>query len=387
MNVLEGRNRMSRTFPAFVLIALLMVSSVAAQQPMFAPAPGSPFTVAGSPGGLLLDDLDGNQTLDVVAASSSGLTVMLGDGRGNFRQAPGSPVVAGPSPHLVAAGDLNGDRKADLAATSHNSNDVYVLLGAGDGSFRPAPGSPLLAFANVKPHNHGLALADVNADGRLDITSGHQDAGRIAVLLNDGRGGFAAAPGSPVSVGRTPYPHLLADLNKDGKLDLIVPDVVGNALTVMLGNGRGGFSPAPGSPIRTLQRPFFVLLDEFNADGNLDLAASHDDISDITILLGDGKGGFQAAPGPQLNAGRRGWKMASGDWNHDGHRDLALAGSGVTLFLGDGKGKFSAAPEFNTLRPHTSGWIVAVGDVNRDGKLDLIAPGTREGSIAALLGR
>ncbi|MGH7176308.1 MAG: FG-GAP repeat domain-containing protein, partial [Tepidisphaeraceae bacterium] len=312
---------MSRTFPGSVFIALLMVSSGAAQQPMFAPAPGSPFTVAGSPGALLLADVDGNHTLDVVAATSSGLTVLLGDGRGSFRQTPESPIAAGPSPHLVAAGDLNGDRKADLAATSHDSNDVYVLLGAGDGSFRPAPGSPLLAFANVKPHNHGLALADLNGDDRLDITSGHQDAGRIAVLLNDGRGTFAAAPGSPVSVGRTPYPHALADLNKDGKLDLIVPDVVGNVLTVMLGNGRGGFSAASASPIRTLQRPFFVLLDDFNADGNTDLAASHDDISDITILLGDGKGAFQPAPGPRLDAGHLGWKMVSGDWNRDGHRD------------------------------------------------------------------
>lgn len=378
---------MSRASLGAVLACLLLCANANAQQPMFVPAPGSPFTIVGPPAALLLADLDGNQTLDLVAATSRGLTVMLGDGRGSFRQAPGSPFAAGPSPHLVAAGDFNADGKADLTATSHDSNDVYVLLGAGDGTFRPAPGSPFAAFANVKPHNHGLALADLNADGRLDITSGHQDAGRIAVLLNDGRGGFSPAPGSPVSVGRTPYPHTLVDINKDGKQDLVVPDVVGNALTVMLGNGRGGFSPAAGSPIRTLARPFFVLLEDFNADGKTDLAASHDDISQITVLLGDGKGAFQPAPGSPFDGGRLGWKIVAGDWDHDGRKDLVLGGSGVTLLLGNGKGSFSVARESYALRTLTSGWFVAAGDVNRDGKPDLLAPGPRDSTIAVLLGR
>ncbi len=373
-----------------ILAAILLnplVPNAAAQQPMFAPAPGSPFAVTGELVDLALADVDGNQRLDIIAAGPSGLSVLLGDGRGGFRRATGSPFAAGPSPHLVAAGDLNGDRKLDLAATSHDSNDVYVLLSAGDGSFRPAPGSPFPAFAYVKPHNHGLALADVNHDGRLDITCGHQDAGRIALLLNNGRGRFTPAPGSPVAVGRTPYPHALADLNRDGKLDLAVPDVVGNALTVMLGDGRGGFSPAPGSPIRTLPRPFFVVLEDFNVDQVPDLAAAHDDITRLTILLGDGKGGFYPAPGSPVDAGRRAWKMVSGDLNHDGHRDLALPGSGVAVLLGDGRGGFSQAPASALPPGLTSGWAVAVGDVNRDGKLDLVAPSSRPGSIAVLLGR
>lgn len=378
---------MSRAVFAAILMMLLLVCGAAAQQPMFAPAPGSPFAVTGEPAGLLLADLDGNRTLDIATVSSAGLSVLLGDGRGGFRKVAGSPIAAGPSPHLVAAGDLNGDHKLDLAATSHDSNDVYVLLGAGDGSFRTAPGSPVAAFANVKPHNHGLALADVNGDGRLDITAGHQGTGHIAVLLADGRGSFAPAPGSPISVGRTPYPHALADLNNDGRLDLVVPDVVGNALTVMLGNGRGGFLPPPGSPIRTLPRPFFALLDDFNADRIPDLAASHDDISRVTVLLGDGRGAFRPAPGSPLDAGRLGWKMVSGDLNRDGHTDLVLGAGGVVLLLGNGKGGFSVAAGSASVSSQTSGWTLAVGDVNRDGKLDLVAPGASEGRVVVLLGR
>lgn len=378
---------MSRAILVAVLLSLLLGCSVGAQQAMFAPAPGSPFAVTGQPGDLALADVDGNQTLDIMTAGSGGLSVLIGDGRGGFRKAPGSPFAAGPSPHFVAVGDLNGDRKLDLAATSHDSNDVYVLLGAGDGSFRPAPGSPFPAFANVKPHNHGLALVDANGDGRLDITAGHQEAGRVAVLLADGRGGFAPAPGSPVAVGRTPYPHAFADLNHDGMLDLVAPDVRGNAITVMLGNGRGGFLPAPGSPLRTLPRPFFVLLDDFNADRVPDLAASHDDISRVTILLGEGKGAFRPAPASPSDAGRLGSKMVSGDFNRDRHRDLAIAGGGVVLLLGNGKGSFSLAAGSRSVTGQTSGWTVAVGDVNRDGKLDLVAPGAREDSVAVLLGR
>jgi hypothetical protein len=239
----------------------------------------------------------------------------------------------------------------------------------------------------VKPHNHGLALIDLNGDGRLDITSGHQDAGRIAVLLNHDRSRFLHAPGSPFAVGRTPYPHAFADLNKDGKPDLVVPDVVGGVLSVWLGDGRGGFSSAPGSPIRTLPRPFFVLLDDFNADGTIDLIASHDDISRLTVLLGDGRAGFRPAPGSPADAGRLVWKMASGDFNRDGHRELVVAGAGLTLMVGSGRGAFPASGVSAALRPYTGGWCVAVGDLNRDGKLDLVASSADENGVAVLLGR
>ncbi|MGH9581219.1 MAG: FG-GAP repeat domain-containing protein [Terriglobales bacterium] len=377
---------MSRAFFTAMVMSLLL-GACGAQQAMFAPAPGSPFAVAGQPEDVALADLDGNQTLDIVTASPRGLNVLLGDGRGGFRKAAGSAFAAGPSPHLVAVGDLNGDGKMDLAATSHDSNDVYILLGDGAGNFRPAPGSPFPAFTNIKPHNHGLALVDVNGDGRLDITTGHQESGHVAVLLNDGRGGFAAAPGTPLAVGRTPYPHAFADLNHDGNPDLVVPDVRGSAITVMLGNGRGGFAPAPGSPIRTLPRPFYVLLADFNADRNLDIAVAHDDISSITILLGNGRGAFQLAPTSPSDAGRLGGRMVSGDWNRDGYTDLAIIGGGVVLLLGNGKGSFSLAAASGSVTGQTGGWALAVGDVNHDGKLDLVAPGARGGSIAVLLGR
>src|SRR5688572_4751236 len=215
----------------------------------FAPAPGAPFATGPRPVDLVIGDVDGSGTLDVIVANAGAdnLSVLLGDGRGGFRPA-GPPIPISPAPHLLALGDVSGDGRSDLAVTAHDSNAVTIFLNDGRGTFAKAPGSPFPLFGDVRPHNHGLALGDVNGDGHLDVTAGHQDAGTVAVLLGDGTGAFSAAAGSPVRAGRAIYPHALVDLNRDGRLDIAAPDLSGS-VAVLLGDGRGGFAPAPGPPI------------------------------------------------------------------------------------------------------------------------------------------
>jgi hypothetical protein len=324
--------------------------------------------------------------LDLLAANSGSgsVSVMLGDGRGGFRAAPGSPVAAGPAPHLLAVGDVNADGRPDVAATSHDSNDVYVLLGAGGGRFAPAPGSPVAAFRDVKPHNHGLALADVNGDGKLDLTVGHQEAGRLAVLLGDGRGRFTPAQGSPFPAGRTPYPHAVGDLDNDGKPDVVIPDVRGGAIVVLRGDGRGAF--VQNSPVKVEARPFFVLLEDINQDGKLDVVATHDDIRLVTVLLGDGKGNLRPAPGSPFDAGQQGWQIVSGDLNRDGHKDVVISSGSVSAFLGNGRGSFAPAPGSPYATAGKS-WAAGLGDINQDNKLDIAAPDSEGNSVTILLGR
>jgi hypothetical protein len=381
-------------FVSVLCAALLIFQEIVpvdaqSKRALFSPASGSPIAVGANPEGVAIGDVNGDGNLDLVSANSGSdnVSILLGDGRGRFRVAPGSPVPAGPKPHLVALGDVNNDGKLDLAATQHDSNDVRIFLGRGDGRFSRAPGSPFAALQSARPHNHGLAFGDFNSDGRLDVATSNQNDSSVSVLLGDGQGSFAPAEGSPFAVGRDPYPLAVGDVNGDGRPDIVTPNVRGNTLSVLLGDGKGGFANAPGSPVQVAHRPYFVAVGDVNSDGHMDLAAAHDDITLVTILLGDGRGGFGSAPDSPVDIGHRAGKILLADVNRDGKLDLAgAAGDFVVVWMGDGRGRFAPAPG-SPFRTRGHSWTLAVGDANRDGKPDFFANHLRDNSILLLIGR
>ncbi|HEX8249614.1 MAG TPA: VCBS repeat-containing protein, partial [Pyrinomonadaceae bacterium] len=214
------------------------------QNPLFIPAARFPLRNVSRPNEIAVADFNKDARLDIVICNDADtVTVLLGNGRGAFAPAPESPIKA--AAHLVAVGDVNNDRQPDLALAHHDSSGVEILLGAGDGRFSRAPGSPFAAHTGgARAHNHGLALSDLNADGNLDITTSNQNDNSVSVLLGNGRGNFTPAAGSPFAVGRAPYPHVVYDVNKDGNLDIITPNVGSDNVSVLLGDGRGGFKSA-----------------------------------------------------------------------------------------------------------------------------------------------
>ncbi len=388
----------SRTSCVNKLIAASVISTVLAvltascqahpqaQPPIFTRASGTPINVGSRPTEIALGDWNKDGKLDVVTCNAGDtLTVLLGDGRGGFTPAPGAQIKV--AAHLVAAGDVNNDGKTDLALTHHDSFGVVVLLGAGDGRFAFAPGSPFAAHQGAKAHNHGLVLSDLNSDKNLDITTSNQDDNSVSVLLGDGKGGFAPAAGSPFAVGRAPYPHCVGDVNGDGRLDIVTPNVGSNDLSVLLGDGKGGFTPAARSPYAVAGRPYYVAVGDVNGDASPDLITTHDDINLMTTLLGDGRGGFAPAPHSPFDLGRRAFKLVAADINGDARMDVVVGTEGddsVSVLLSDGRGGYTPAAG----SPYAAGSSprVAAGDVNGDGTLDIITANSGAADITVLLG-
>jgi hypothetical protein len=352
--------------------------------------------VGNEPGPVAVADLNRDGKPDIVVANtaSESMTVLLGDGRGHFQPAPGSPFPVGHLPNDIAIGDFNGDGNPDLLVPNTQTPYLTILLGDGSGRFHPAPHSPFATES--RPHPHGAVAADFNGDGKLDAVIDSWGRNQVNLLLGDGHGNLIA-PGRFFDVGKRPYQRLRsADFNKDGKPDIVTTNLDGNSVTILLGDGKGGFHQPPGSPFATGPAPWAVAIDDIDKDGNLDLVTIPyaPEVKDpkqigVSILLGNGKGGFAPMRGSPLPLeGCRGPdRVATGDLNGDGFRDIVVScaeSNSLVLFLGSRNGTFQASSrEVKNL-----GWSgLAVADLNGDRKDDIVVANKTAAKITILFSK
>jgi hypothetical protein len=335
-----------------------------------------------SPESVILGDVNANGVLDLIVASFSSVSVFLGTGTGAF--GAGSPLPTAFGSYRVRAGDLNGDGKLDLAVLNLFGNNVEIMLGNGAGTFAAAPGSPLAVGTSPQ----SLAVGDLNADGRLDLavgTAGSQGpfSGVVSILLGNGLGGFTNAPGSPIAVNGEPAALATGDTNNDGRLDLAFTGF--GTLSLLVGNGLGGFVPGPA--VDPLSTAVNVELGDLNGDGRADLVLGT--YGGVVIMLGDAAGGFASAPGSPIFNGTQNY-VAIGDLNGNGVPDLAVANAAlpasgkVSVLLGNGAGGFAAAAG-SPISTGTDSNQVAVGDLNGDGRLDLVVGNSGSANVSVLL--
>jgi hypothetical protein len=359
----------------------------------FSPALGNLSATSNSAASGLVGDFNGDGVPDIASLDSGSgfVTVLLGNGLGGFTSAPGSPFTTGIPGYVstggnssrvsIVAGDFNGDGIQDLASLSNVSSNgnlyvVSVLLGTGTGGFL-TPAIATACAAGIPATS--MAVADFNGDGTQDLAVACAASNNIAVLLGNGSGSFTPAAGSPFAVGPVsafPTSLVVGDFNGDGIADLATANITSNDLTVLLGNGSGGFTSAPGSPfaIGGLITPGSMVVGDFNGDGFQDVALGNN--TNITVLLGNGSGGFTPAPGSPIAVSTD--SMVVGDFNGDGIQDLAttsyvLSGD-VTVLYGNGLGGFAASTGIPFPLAAIPAYVV-VADFNGDGIEDIAGPG------------
>jgi hypothetical protein len=350
--------------------------------------------VGKEPNSVEIADLNRDGRFDLVVANvgESSVTILLGDGKGKFTEANGSPFPAGHLPNDICIGDLNNDGKPDLAIANHEEKHLTVLLGDGKGAFAPAVNSPFTV--GVRPHVHGVAAGDFNGDRNIDLVTDSWANDQILVLFGDGKATFKL-PGTFLKVGKRPYQrHRVGDVNGDGNADIVTTNLEGNNVTVLLGNGKGGFEQPAGSPFASGDSPFDLTIGDVNGDGNEDLAVVNSPSSTaegtgkdgLTVLLGNGKGGFTMLAASPFETGKTPNRVAIGDINGDGFADIAVSspeGSNITLFLMSSKGVAS-----HSKIPMSGGPKgLAIRDLNGDGKADIVVTNSNNNSVSILFGR
>jgi len=215
-----------------------------------------------------------------------------------------------------------------------------------------------------------VVAADLNEDGKVDLVASDYSGNQINVRLGDGVGGYGPAVNFPT--GAAPSGLVVCDFNKDGHQDVVTSNTGDNKVSLLLGDGAGGF--APKIDFATGTTPSFLATGDLNSDGFSDLVVTNSGSNSISVLMATGTATFftpkvDYACAPASNP----QGVAIGDLNDDGKPDAAVASYGtnqVSVFFGNsnGDGTLPARVEFTT---DSSPFAVAIGDVNNDGRADL----------------
>ncbi len=366
-------------------------------------APTSAALTGGNLSAIVFADFNGDGKTDFAATdSNSGQTVVY------MAQAGGSYLAGAPlvTPEHVygtcstAAGDLNGDGQPEIVTVNCDSNtdDLTIYLNNGDGTFQsgvyyaPAQNSGAGTAADIYPV--AVTIADVNGDGKPDLVSSNYDSSDVTILLGNGDGTVQVPNVGFATGGEVEYPALVADFNGDGLADIIIPDQ-NYSLAYLQGYGDGTFRAAVDyfAPISDDfgASSAMIASGDFNGDGFPDFVVGNygynqNGVSTVGITVFLSRPDGSLAPGVNYGSGGSLGAVAVADFDGDKILDIAAAdytNNLVQIFHGNGDGTFTMGSSYST--GGSDSWFVVTADYNNDGHPDLAVANWTSQDVSVLL--
>jgi hypothetical protein len=323
--------------------------------------------------GMVTADFNGDGKLDLAVVSAAltsigspmgGVEIFFGDGFGEFPRVRPYPTGNGTVelPTSLAVADFNNDGKPDLVVGDEYYQMVTVLINDGlnsSGQLRFRGYYQVAGIADL------LAAADIDGDGKADLITAGLGGTSVSVRRGNGDGTFGAA--ASYSVGYAADFLTTADINGDGRADVLVASAGSGKISVLLGQANGSLGSALSKTVGAGPRSIAVA--DFNRDSKADLAVANSTDNTVSVLLGNGNGTFQT--GVTLAVGADPRSVAATDFNGDGKADLVVANfadNTLSVFLGRGNGTFQVGP---TLETGPGPFVLLTADWLVDGRPDV----------------
>jgi hypothetical protein len=297
---------------------------------------------------------------------------------------PITSYSVGTNPQAVVTADFNNDTKLDLATANAGSNSVSVRHGNGLGGLEDVNHFP------TDPAPQAMTVGDFNHDGNLDLVTatskftGGGDANYISLLMGDGDGGFGMPINIVSDVGWQFRSVAAGDFNADGNMDLVYTYASvfePTEVYSLLGDGQGGFELGNWAGLRD---PVALAVADLNRDGKPEVITANQYEGTVTVLMGDHWLSTFDPDYIEFATGSSPRSVAIGDFTDDGIPDVATAGRMIDILPGLGDGTF-AAPINHSVNSNGM-TAVAAADFNEDGKLDIVTSDPGTGAVIVLLG-
>ena len=315
---------------------------------------------------------------------------------------PGTEFGTGALPYSMAFGDLDGDGKSDVAVVNGNDNTVSVLRNTGTGNM--ITGSSFAAKVDFATGSEprGIAIADMDGDGKLDLVVTNSNASSVSVYRNISTAGSITtasfASGVQFTVGDHPYAVATGDLDADGKPELVVANLFSATVSVLKNTGTPGSidasSFAAKADLVTGSNPRFVALGDLDGDGKRDIAVSNEQAASVSVFRNNFTSGTLDVSSFSLKTdfttGSNPVAVAINDLDGDGKADLSVANYGsnsVSVLRNTATSGSITTASFAPKTDFATGpgpFALAPGDANGDGKTDLLTVNSGNSTISVL---
>jgi hypothetical protein len=336
---------------------------------------------------IAVGDFNNDTQLDIVVANNKTGTVIvfLGDGVGRLLNRTTYSTGTSAQLYYVDVGDLNKDGRLDIVVANQLRGAIHIFYGVGDGTLSKI--QTLQLDSSVEPV--WVRIADFNNDDRLDIAVVNRLEGSVGLYLGYANKTFVYQILFSAGAGAGPNGAAIADLNGDGRIDIIVNIYYNRVFEVLLGYGNGAFVTTTRYSVGSLGRPSSSTVADWNNDKRLDIIVNSCDTNNILVFLGYGNGSFLTGPTYSTGSNSCPLSSAAGDFNKDGLLDIVTANSntstigvflGYTYINGIREATYSTG---STSHPRAIGFGRLTDD---DGQLDVVLANYGLGNVGLLQG-